>query len=152
MPPLPPFLLSFYIWADILWYGVSIWLIWVSWPSCVRSQDQPTGEWGMLESAVAVPALLTGPKAPLCYQHLPSHQRRAEHCQGCCGDVNSSSATPNTLTSLVLFSSDWPLGNGKQFCGGIIGKEPPAMQRCSDLCSIKRAQLPGWSISSERIR
>lgn len=38
-PPLSPFCLTLYIGADVICYGISLGLIWVSWPGCVPSQD-----------------------------------------------------------------------------------------------------------------
>ena len=65
----PPFhlpLLSFYNWADIIWYRISVWLVWVSCPGYVPSQDltqpQPAIEGGQKcwrDSLDAVPALLS---------------------------------------------------------------------------------------------
>lgn len=46
MPPvLPPPSLHFYIRADAVWYGIPIWLIWISWPSCVPSLSGSAFGW-----------------------------------------------------------------------------------------------------------
>ena len=36
--PSQPTLSSLYTEHDVLWYGISLWLLWVSWPSCAPSQ------------------------------------------------------------------------------------------------------------------
>lgn len=38
-PPCPPPSLAFHIGADVTWYGVSLWSVWVSYPVYVPSQD-----------------------------------------------------------------------------------------------------------------
>lgn len=62
LPPIPSPSLSFYIWADIIWHGISLWLIWVCCPGSVPSQDlahsQSLAGGRMLRaSADAAPAL-----------------------------------------------------------------------------------------------
>lgn len=48
--PLPPPLSKFYCWAELMWYGISLWSVWVGCPSCVPlPRAQPTGEGGILE-------------------------------------------------------------------------------------------------------
>lgn len=48
--PLPPPLSKFYCWAELMWYGISLWSVWVSCPSCVPfPRVQPTGEGEILE-------------------------------------------------------------------------------------------------------
>ena len=37
-PPLPSSSLSLYTEHDVIWYGIALWLAWVSWPGCVLSQ------------------------------------------------------------------------------------------------------------------
>ena len=88
--PTLPLCLSFIAERDVIWYEIFLWLVWVSYPSCVPSQPlaylQPIGLcWGggvgeitlMLfeyNSAVA--------KTLVCYQHHSSYKYKAQHYKG----------------------------------------------------------------------
>ena len=84
--------LSFYCWADVIWYGISPLSVWVSCPGYVPSQDlahlsacwwgDNAGETALMlcEHRLAVAKTLA------CYQHLSSYQYRALHYEGCYGE------------------------------------------------------------------
>ena len=77
---------------DVIWYGISLWSVWVSCPGSVPSQDlahpQPTGEGGNFgETALMLwEHCSAGAKTLVCYQHRSSYQYRAQHYEGCYGE------------------------------------------------------------------
>lgn len=96
IPNTPPFLLislTFYIWADIIWYGISLWSICVSCPGYVLSQNlahpQPTGprRWGDVGGTALMLCQRCSAiaKTLVCSQNLSGSQCRAWCWEGCYG-------------------------------------------------------------------
>ena len=92
MPSSSSFLLAFIAEHDVIWYGISLWSLWVSCPGYVPSQDlahpQPTGEGGNAgERALTLCEHCSAiAKTLVCYRHLSSYQYRAQHYEGCYGE------------------------------------------------------------------
>lgn len=115
-PLLPPFL-SFYIWAGISWYKISLRLIWVSCANCVPSQElfylQPTDEGWEVGGTVLV----------LC-----------QHC----------SAVPKTLG---VASAPFQLPVQSPALGELLWENEPSSARPSTRCDLTRRDwhcpLPG---------
>lgn len=93
--PFPPFL-SFYMWADILWYGISPWSLWISCPGCVPSQDlymphpSPWGKqwraWKARETALMLHQVCSADKTTVgvlpAPSQLPVHSNKGYNIPG----------------------------------------------------------------------
>lgn len=138
----PPFLflfLSFYIWAYVIWYGISLCAVCVSCPGYVLSQDfahpKPAGvggnvgktAWMLWEHCSAVAKML-------CSQWLPSYCYKAQALRATEGRMSSASARPNAwkqwkvllingLSSVWFqgFPSSFWVGHFKNECWGSFG-------------------------------
>lgn len=51
----------------------------------------------------------TTAKTLVCYQDFSSYKHKAQHCEACCGKINSTSAKPNTVNydiSSIIFDGE----------------------------------------------
>lgn len=105
----PIYLLSliFCIWADVIYYGISLWLIWglLAWlcplPGCCPPSAPWNGRAGgdrMLRHITdAVPVLFSSSQHTGYYQQLSRDQCKAQHWEGCCGKINISARQKATI-------------------------------------------------------
>lgn len=109
----PPLSLSFCCWADITWYGISLWAVWVSCPGYVASKIcvcyLPTTN--VRETMLRLcESFSTTAKTLVCYQDFSSYKYKAQPCEACCGKINSTSAKRNTVNydiSSIIFDGEF---------------------------------------------
>lgn len=104
-----PFLpLSLTFIPDVIWYGISLWLAWVSCPCFVPSQDFAHLSPLMAGQNVTEAALMlwehcsAAAETLVCGQHSSSYQHTAQHCEGCGGE-NLTPCQPDSIQILRTY-------------------------------------------------
>lgn len=88
--------------AGVIWYGISLWIVWVSCPDCVLSQDlaHPQPHWW--EGNVGDTAVMLSQQTPMCYQLFSSYHFRGQHWGLLWGKLTSPQPDPQAQKAYKL--------------------------------------------------